>query len=87
MSSRCKHGIFLPKSPTYKAEDVCSICRGLPENKLQTALLNDDYTELSNSELNAILADRQYDHTVTDCVQAELQSRYNLEGDSNETNG
>jgi len=79
MSSRCKHGIFLPKSPKYTAEDVCSICKGLPENKLQTALLNDDYTELSNEDLNAILADRQYDHTVTDCVQAEMQSRYNLQ--------
>jgi hypothetical protein len=38
---RCKHGIFLPENPKYKAEDVCAICKGLPD----TSLTGHDFEE------------------------------------------
>jgi len=72
---KCKHGVYLPKDPKYKAEDVCSICKGLPEDKVTTALMNDDYSSLSIEQLNSILYDPEFDFTIKDNVMAELQSR------------
>jgi hypothetical protein len=45
--ARCKHGIFLPENPKYKAEDVCSMCFSLSETA-------NHYVNSPNSDLEAM---------------------------------
>jgi hypothetical protein len=80
--ARCKHGIFLPENPKYKAEDVCLYCKAVTEptngylnSRIVSAIMADEYSDLSDSELHSILIDPEFDHTVKDGVQAEVESR------------
>jgi kynurenine formamidase len=45
--ARCKHGIFLPENPKYKAEDVCSMCFSLSETA-------NHYTNSPDSDLETV---------------------------------
>jgi hypothetical protein len=79
--ARCKHGIFLPENPKYKAEDVCAYCKGATSSNsylssnIVSAIMADDYSELNDSELNSILTDPEFDHTVKDKITQEIESR------------
>src|SRR3974390_550517 len=73
--NKCKHGVLLPKDPRFRAEDVCSICKGLPEDKITAAIMNDEYADLSDGDLYSILANPEFDHTVKDYVKEEISSR------------
>jgi hypothetical protein len=86
--ARCKHGIFLPENPKYKAEDVCSYCKAVTEptngylnSRVVSAIMSDRYFELSDSELHSIMTDPEFDHTVQDYVAEEIESRKSNESE------
>ena len=81
----CMHGTPLPKDERYGAKEVCSICAGLPENRLVCAIMNDTYEDLTDAELLEILNSNEFDYTVKDYVRDEIVSRRSREESNNES--
>jgi hypothetical protein len=88
--SRCIHGIFLPKNPKYGAKDVCIYCKegALKDTSdevisgqtyltpnLSFNIVNDNYEIMSTRQLLKIFNDPQFDFTVKDYVEEELERR------------